>query len=340
MPAVVDLAAMRDGVVALGGDPKPRSTRWCRSISSSTTRSSSTSSARPRRSQAERRSRIPAQWRALPLPQMGPGRLRQFPRRPARHRHLPPGQPGIPRPDRLDGVRRPGEEGQEDRDRRGRLSRHRGRHRFAHHHGQRPRRPRLGRRRHRGRGRHARPAAINAAARGDRVQAHRCKLKEGITATDLVLTVTQMLRKKGVVGKFVEFFGPGLYNLTLADRATIANMGPEYGATCGFFPVDAETLELSGPPPAASTARDRAGREIQRRRKACSRRSLDGQIRSSPTRSSSISRHRPGLDGRPEASGRPGIDLNGVDQERLQAAAMDTDYKKGGELSRRVQGRG
>ena len=71
------------------------------------------------------------------------------------------------------------------------------------------------------------------------------KLKEGITATDLVLTVTQMLRKKGVVGKFVEFFGPGLYDLTLADRATIANMGPEYGATCGFFPVDAETLELS-----------------------------------------------------------------------------------------------
>jgi aconitate hydratase len=68
------------------------------------------------------------------------------------------------------------------------------------------------------------------------------KLKEGITATDLVLTVTQMLRRKGVVGKFVEFYGPGLNNLTLADRATIANMAPEYGATCGFFPVDQETL--------------------------------------------------------------------------------------------------
>ena len=67
-------------------------------------------------------------------------------------------------------------------------------------------------------------------------------LKEGVTATDLVLTVTQMLRKKGVVGKFVEFFGEGLSNMTLADRATIANMGPEYGATCGFFPVDKETL--------------------------------------------------------------------------------------------------
>jgi aconitate hydratase len=68
------------------------------------------------------------------------------------------------------------------------------------------------------------------------------KLREGVTATDLVLTVTQMLRKKGVVEKFVEFFGPGLSQMSLADRATIANMAPEYGATCGFFPVDDETL--------------------------------------------------------------------------------------------------
>jgi aconitate hydratase len=68
-------------------------------------------------------------------------------------------------------------------------------------------------------------------------------LKEGITATDLVLTVTQMLRLKGVVGRFVEFYGPGLDNLPLADRATIANMAPEYGATCGFFPVDERTID-------------------------------------------------------------------------------------------------
>ncbi len=68
------------------------------------------------------------------------------------------------------------------------------------------------------------------------------KPKEGTTATDVVLTVTQMLRKKGVVGKFVEFYGPGLSGLTLADRATIANMAPEYGATCGFFPIDGETI--------------------------------------------------------------------------------------------------
>ena len=67
-------------------------------------------------------------------------------------------------------------------------------------------------------------------------------LKEGTTATDLVLTVTQMLRQKGVVGKFVEFYGPGLDQLSLADRATISNMAPEYGATCGFFPIDVETL--------------------------------------------------------------------------------------------------
>ncbi|HTU91411.1 MAG TPA: aconitate hydratase AcnA [Gemmataceae bacterium] len=69
------------------------------------------------------------------------------------------------------------------------------------------------------------------------------QLREGATATDLVLTVTEMLRKKGVVGKFVEFYGPGLAGLPLADRATIANMAPEYGATCGIFPVDAETLK-------------------------------------------------------------------------------------------------
>ncbi len=69
------------------------------------------------------------------------------------------------------------------------------------------------------------------------------ELREGITATDLVLTVTQMLRQKGVVGRFVEFYGPGLDNMTVADRATIANMAPEYGATCGFFPIDQRTLE-------------------------------------------------------------------------------------------------
>ncbi|HWV97797.1 MAG TPA: aconitate hydratase AcnA [Xanthobacteraceae bacterium] len=79
------------------------------------------------------------------------------------------------------------------------------------------------------------------------------KLREGVTATDLVLTVTQMLRKLGVVGKFVEFYGPGLDSMSVADRATIGNMAPEYGATCGFFPIDGATidyLKTSGRKPA------------------------------------------------------------------------------------------
>src|SRR6202521_3263433 len=79
----------------------------------------------------------------------------------------------------------------------------------------------------------------------------RGQLQEGATATDLVLTVTEMLRKRGVVGKFVEFYGAGLANLPLADRATIGNMSPEFGSTCAIFPIDAETLrylEFSGRP--------------------------------------------------------------------------------------------
>lgn len=68
-------------------------------------------------------------------------------------------------------------------------------------------------------------------------------LKDNITATDLVLQIVNTLRKKGVVGKFVEFYGPGVANLSLADRATIANMAPEYGATMGYFPPDEETMK-------------------------------------------------------------------------------------------------
>src|SRR6516164_2581093 len=85
------------------------------------------------------------------------------------------------------------------------------------------------------------------------------ELRDGVTATDLVLTVTQMLRKKGVVDKFVEFFGPGLAAMSVADRATIGNMAPEYGATIGFFPVDAETLRYL-----ERTARADAARLVER----------------------------------------------------------------------------
>ena len=84
------------------------------------------------------------------------------------------------------------------------------------------------------------------------------RLSQGVTATDLVLTVTEMLRKKGVVGKFVEFFGPGVSNLALSDQATIPNMAPEYGATMGFFPVDAETLRYLG-----TTGRDDAATLVE-----------------------------------------------------------------------------
>ena len=94
------------------------------------------------------------------------------------------------------------------------------------------------------------------------------KLREGITATDLVLTVTEMLRKEKVVGKFVEFFGEGTATLSVPDRATIGNMAPEYGATMGFFPVDQETIEYLAAPAAPPTRSTRSRRTSRRR--ACS----------------------------------------------------------------------
>ena len=125
------------------------------------------------------------------------------------------------------------------------------------------------------------------------------RLPEGATATDLVLTVTQMLRKKGVVEKFVEFYGPGLSSLSLADRATIGNMGPEYGATIGYFPLDDETLrylELTGRDPRSSSSSKPTPKN-----RACSAPMLR-PIRYSPIRWSSISaascRVSPGRAGR------------------------------------------
>ncbi len=156
-------------------------------------------------------------------------------------------------------------------------------------------------------------------------------LKEGITATDLVLTVTQMLRKKGVVGKFVEFFGPGLYNLTLADRATIANMGPEYGATCGFFPVDTETLDYLTV----------TGRKADRIALVEAYSKAQGLFATPETADPvftdtlelDLSTVKPSMAGPKRPEGR--VDLSAV--KAGFAAAMDSDYKKGGELSRRVQ---
>ncbi len=109
---------------------------------------------------------------------------------------------------------------------------------------------------------------------------------EGATATDLVLTITERLRKHGVVGKFVEFFGPGLEHLTIADRATLGNMCPEYGATIAIFPIDEMTLDYLGSP-AATSHRCSWSRRTRRRRGSSGRRAT--RIRPTPRRSSSIS---------------------------------------------------
>jgi aconitate hydratase len=101
------------------------------------------------------------------------------------------------------------------------------------------------------------------AARGGRLQAHR-RLREGVTATDMTLRIVQMLRKHGVVDKFVEFYGAGVPRLTLADRATIANMAPEYGATCGFFPVDEVTLGYLRSPAATTNHVENVRRVLPR----------------------------------------------------------------------------
>ncbi len=157
------------------------------------------------------------------------------------------------------------------------------------------------------------------------------KLKEGITATDLVLTVTQMLRKKSVVGKFVEFFGPGLDNLTLADRSTIANMGPEYGATCGFFPVDKETLaylELTG----------RKGDRVELVEKYCRHQGLF-RTKASPdpvftdTLELELGSVVPSLAGPKRPEGRVSL----TDAKAGFVAAMDSEYKKAGEIAKRVK---
>ena len=157
------------------------------------------------------------------------------------------------------------------------------------------------------------------------------KVKEGITATDVVLTVTQMLRKKGVVGKFVEFFGPGLDALTLPDRATIANMGPEYGATCGFFPVDAETVDYlknTGRAPARVAL-------VEAYAKA------QGMLRtrSTPdpvftdTLELNLGDVVPSLAGPKRPEGR--VALDAIAQGF--AAAMESEYKKAAEMARRVK---
>ena len=240
VPAVVDLAAMRDAMKQLGGDPQkinplvPVHLVIDHSVMVD-------EFGTPQAFGKQCRAGISAQRRALRIPQMGQPGVRQFQGRAAGHRHLPPGQSRAYRAVRLD--------------RRGPERRARS-----------PIPDTLV-------GTDSHTTMVNglgvlgwgvggieaeAAMLGQpvcmlipEVVGFRLSgaLKEGITATDLVLTVTQMLRAKGVVGRFVEFYGPGLDSMSVADRATIANMAPEYGATCGFFPIDERTLdylELTG----------------------------------------------------------------------------------------------
>jgi aconitate hydratase len=155
------------------------------------------------------------------------------------------------------------------------------------------------------------------------------KVKEGVTATDLVLTVTQMLRKKGVVGKFVEFFGPGLDSMTLADRATIANMAPEYGATCGFFPIDGETLNYL-----TNSSRKKARIElVEKYAKA------QGLFRTKSAKDPvftdtielELSTVVPSMAGPKRPEGR--VALEGIPAGFV--AAMETEYKKSAEINKR-----
>ncbi len=156
------------------------------------------------------------------------------------------------------------------------------------------------------------------------------KVNEGVTATDLVLTVTQMLRKKGVVGKFVEFYGPGLDSMPLADRATIANMAPEYGATCGFFPIDDETL----------TYLKISGREASRITLVEEYAKAQGMFRASgspdpvftDTLELDLASVVPSMAGPKRPEGRIAL----TDIAAGFAKALDTEYKKPGEIGLRV----
>ncbi|MDX2308034.1 MAG: aconitate hydratase AcnA [Hyphomicrobium sp.] len=156
------------------------------------------------------------------------------------------------------------------------------------------------------------------------------KLGEGVTATDLVLTVTQMLRKAGVVNKFVEFYGPGLDNMTLADRATIANMAPEYGATCGFFPVDQETLaylEISG------RSKERIALvEAYAKAQGLFRTKSSPDPEFTSTLSLDMGSVEPSLAGPKRPEGR--VALKSVKSGFL--AALEGEFKKAGEAAKRV----
>ena len=157
------------------------------------------------------------------------------------------------------------------------------------------------------------------------------RMAEGVTATDLVLTVVQMLRKKGVVNKFVEFYGPGLDHLTLADRATIGNMAPEYGATCGFFPVDQEALNYL-----TISGRDEARIAlVEQYSKAQGLFRIPGQPDAvyTDTLELDLAKVVPSMAGPKRPEGRVSL----PDVKSTFVTALDAEYKKPGELAKRVK---
>ena len=230
VPAVVDLAAMRDAMAALGGDPakieplvpgraRDRPLGPGRRVRHAPTPFAINAAARVR-----------AQPRALRVPALGPAGVRDLQGRAAGHRHRPPGEPRVPGAGR---VRR--------RSQRPGLPRHARRHRLAHDDDQRARRARLGRRRHRGRGGDARPADVDADPAGRRLRARRraARGRDRDRPRAHRHRDAARERRRRQVRRVLR---PGLSRLPLADRATIGNMCPEYGSTCAIFPIDAETL--------------------------------------------------------------------------------------------------
>ena len=228
VPAVVDLAAMRSATARAGGDPAginpliPVDLVIDHSVQVDLFRSAG--GLRP-----QHRVRVPAQRRALRAAALGAAGLRGVPRGAAGRRHLSPGEPGAPGPRGVDARRRG-------------LPRHPRGHRLAHHDDQRPRRAGMGRRRHRGRGRHARPAACSCPSRWSWACASRARCPPAPPPRTSSSRSPRCCARTAWWARFVEFFGDGLSTLSIADRATLSNMCPEYGATASYFPVDAETL--------------------------------------------------------------------------------------------------
>ena len=332
VPAVVDLAAMRDAMTLLGGDPQEDQPAGA-GRSGDRSLGDREFLRQQFRVQEERRRGIQAEPGALQIPEMGAEGVRQFPRGAARHRHLPSGQSRISLADGLD------RQGQGEGRRQGEVT-----------------------------AEIAYPdtlvgtdshttmvngmAVLGWGVGGIEAEAAMLgqplsmllpevigfkltgKLKEGVTATDLVLTVVEMLRKRGVVGKFVEFFGPGVLDLSIADRATIGNMAPEYGATCGFFPVDEQTVKY---------LRD-TSRKDDRVKLVAAYAKAQGMYLTTTTKDPvftdmlklDLGKVEPSLAGPKRPQDR--VLLKAVKTEF--AAAMDKEFKKAPMLDKRVPGRG